>query len=214
MGVEGEKKAFYLRVPVFQGIKKELIWTFICRFSQRNKSLANLMFSLFFPRRSVCAWDPFICLSLAPRSPSRPGVWETVTFSPACDVSADYRRPLKPLHSSLPGPQTGPCHLSDWRLSSGTEPRRPPLIRTFVFHVSHLDVERKPHLCNLLLCPAWKTGLHKHRQERIMALSNYSYLWASDSKWDNYRPPLTVISDILPLLRGSGSHCDAGPFHA
>lgn len=95
--------------------------------------------------------------------------------------------------------------------------RHPLLIHTFVFYVSHLDVARQPHLCNLLLGPAWKTSLcsiqtHTHRQERIMVVHNHSYLWASVSKWDNYRHPLTVIAGFLPLFQGPGNNCHVGLF--
>ncbi len=45
-----------------------------------------------------------------------------------------------------------------------------------------------------------------------MVLRNYSYLWASVSKWDNYRHPLTVMSGFLPLFQGPGNHCHVGLF--
>lgn len=99
--------------------------------------------------------------------------------------------------------------------------RHPLLIHTFVFYVSHLDVARQPHLCNLPPGPAWKsccprrpnTHTHTQRQERmIMVLGNYSYLWASVSKWDNYRHPLTGIYGFLPLFQGPGNHCHVGLF--
>lgn len=90
---------------------------------------------------------------------------------------------------------------------------------TLLSFMCHIWMSRESHtfvICcwdppERLAAAAYK-HTHTHRQGRIVVLRNYSYLWASVSKWDNYRHPLTAISGFHPLFQGPGNHCHVGPF--